>query len=109
MDGDRGDKVAFTALLALVWLASAWLALRQLPNLTGVERTFFLNRVILCLIVAGVFIAYHVWRSFKPGHWVLRDHGSFEYAPTIDLPNHWSFNMSRYQQIVQERLRRKNS
>jgi peptidoglycan/LPS O-acetylase OafA/YrhL len=77
VDVDKSDKVAFTALLVLVWLAAAWWALKQLPYITGIERTYFLNRIVLCLLVYGVFIAYYVWRSFKPEHWALRDHDDY--------------------------------
>ena len=106
---DKGDKVSFTALLVLVWLVAAWWALKQLPYLTGIERTFFLDRSMFCLLVYGVFIAYYVWRSFKPEHWTLRDHDGYEYPSTLDLPDSWSFNVKRYKQRVRERLRKDNS
>lgn len=102
---DRGDKVSFTALMLLIWVMAAWWAMRQLPGLAGVERTFFLDRSILCLLVYGVFIAYYVWRSFKPRHWALRDHDGYEYPSTLDLPDSWSYDLSRYKQMVRKRLR----
>ena len=105
MDGNKGDKVAFAALLVLVWLAAAWWALKQLPYMTDIERTYFINRSAMCLLVYSVFIAYYVWRSFKPAHWTLRDYDGYEYPSMIELPNHWSHNLSRYKQIVKARLR----
>ena len=69
--GDRGDKVAFTALLVLGWLASAWWVLEQAQYILGVDRTLFVNRMVLSLLVYGLLIAYYVWRSFQPAHWAL--------------------------------------
>jgi hypothetical protein len=105
---DKGDKVSFTALLVLVWVVAAWWAMKQLTYMTGIERTFFLDRSIFYLLVYGVFIAYYVWRSFKPEHWTLRDHDGYEYPSTLDLPDSWSFNVRRYKQMVRERLRRES-
>lgn len=109
MDWDRGDKVAFSALLLMVWLAAAWWALKQVQYIMGVERTYFLNRSIMCLLICGVFIAYYVWRSFKPEHWAFRDYDDYDYISTLDLPNFWSVNMKRYKQMVKERLRRERN
>ena len=103
---DKGDRGVWAALLALVWLAAAWWVKDQLPYMTTVEQTYFLNRSIMCLLVYGVFIAYYVWRSFKPKHWAFKDYDDYEYISTLDLPDFWSVNMKRYKQMVKERLRR---
>ncbi|TRO53975.1 hypothetical protein E2P71_05225 [Candidatus Bathyarchaeota archaeon] len=100
--------MSFTALLVLVWVVAAWWAVEQLPHMAGIERTFFLDRSIFCLLVYGVFIAYYVWRSFKPEHWALRDHDGYEYPSTLDLTDYWSRNMRRYKQMVMDRRRGEN-
>jgi len=104
--GDRGDKIAFTALLALIWLASAWWALEQAQYIVGVEGTLYINRMVFCLLVYGVFIAYYTWRSFKPAHWDLSDHEGYVHLSTVDLPGFWSLSMARYKRMVEERRRR---
>jgi len=108
VSGDRGDKVAFTALLVLIWLASAWWALEQAQYIVGVERTLFTNRMALCLLVYGVFIAYYAWRSFKPEHWTLRDYDGYKPPSTVDLPDFWSGSMARYKQMIEERRRKES-
>jgi len=51
VDGGRGDKVAFMALLVLVWLAFAWCDLKQAQFIVGLRRDFFINRMALCLLI----------------------------------------------------------
>jgi hypothetical protein len=103
---DNNNRGFWVALLAFVWVAAALWVEDQLPYMTNIEKTYFLNRSMMCLLVYGVFIAYYVWRSFKPEHWTLRDYDDYEYVSTLDLSEFWSVNMKRYKQMVMERRRR---
>ena len=70
------------------------------------DQDLFVNRMALCLLVYGVFIAYYTWRSFKPAHWVLRDHDGYQpYPSTSELPD-WLFpHVRRYKEMIRERMR----
>ena len=93
---DKGENLSFMLFLLLIGALGSWWAISRLSALSGLERTLFFNRFVLCSVVYGVFVSYYSWRTLKPDAWQLKDRDNYAHPSTLDLPDSWSPNMKRY-------------